>query len=304
MKKTIKSLFNKLPYIKGLYQQAKNFNDNSCFPPGHFYSPIVSVADVKKRQEEIWKEVRNNTIKGLDLNEEGQLRLVQELSTYYKDIPFTAAKQDDLRYYFENDYYSYTDGIVLYSMIRHLRPRRIIEVGSGFSSAVMLDVNELFFKDQIQLTFIEPYPDRLFSIMSEKDKQNSNVIVKSIREVDMEKFNELEKGDILFIDSSHVVKCGSDVQFILFNILPNLKDGVIIHFHDIFYPFEYPKDWVFGGFNWNEDYFLRAFLMYNTKFEIKLFAHFIHYHHSKAFSDMPLSYKNGGANLWIEKMAR
>ncbi len=91
------------------------------------------------------------------------------------------------------------------------------------------------------------------------------------------------------------------MNYILFEILPRLKSGVLIHFHDIFYPFEYPRDWVFMGRNWNENYFLKAFLMYNNQFEIKLFSHYLHQHHSTVFKEMPLVYRNGGGNLWIEK---
>src|SRR5690606_22964232 len=114
-------------------------------------------------------------------------------------------------------------------------------------------------------------------------------------------FDRLEADDILFIDSTHVAKTGSDVNYILFEILPRLKSGVLIHFHDVFYPFEYPRDWVFAGRNWNEDYLLRAFLMYNPAFEIILFSHYLHKHHPDAFAAIPLCYNNRGGNLWIVK---
>ena len=81
-----------------------------------------------------------------------------------------------------------------------------------------------------------------------------------------------------------------------------LKAGVMIHFHDVFYPFEYPKAWVFSGHNWNEDYLLKAFLMYNNSFEIRLFSEYIHRFHPQGFAEMPLTAKNFGGNLWIEKM--
>ena len=278
----------------------QDFAKNSCYPPGHYYSPIISVDDVRKRESEIWGKVKDG-IKGIELNAEKQIGLVKELSVYYKEIPFKAGKQDKIRYQFENNAYSYTDGIILYSMMRHLKPKRIIEVGSGYSSALMLDVNELYFQNQIKLTFIEPFPERLYSLMTEKDKQDAIVIGDIVQSVPVETFEVLEEGDILFIDSTHVVKTGSDVVYILFEILPKLKSGVIIHFHDIFYPFEYPKEWVFGGFNWNEDYFLKAFLMYNNSFEIKLYSHYLHTVHPHVFAEMPLSYKNFGADLWLVK---
>ena len=165
----------------------------------------------------------------------------------------------------------------------------------------MVDTNELFFNHQINLTFIDPYADRLFSLMNEKDKETINVIQSDVQLLSLDVFSTLEAGDILFIDSTHITKTGSDVNYILFEILPNLKRGVIIHFHDIFYPFEYPKDWVFRGFNWNEDYILKAFLMYNETFEILLFSEYLHLHHTESFKNLPLCYKNYGGNLWIQK---
>jgi len=301
MKQIVKSLLNKLPYVKELHEKTVNFSKNSYYPAGHYYSTIVSVESIKNREKEIWKNVGVDGIKGIELNAPGQIELAKSLSAYYKELPFSKEKNGNLRYQFENNFYSYTDGIVLYSMIRHFKPQRIIEVGSGHSSALMMDVNELFFGNKIKLSFIEPHPERLFSLMSEKDKRDSTVLEKQVQEIDLKFFEDLEKGDILFIDSSHVSKCGSDVNFILFEILPVLKSGVIIHFHDVFYPFEYPKEWVFNGWNWNEDYFLRAFLMYNKQFEIRLFANYLHLYHKDVFKDMPLTYLNTGGNFWIEK---
>ena len=127
----------------------------------------------------------------------------------------------------------------------------------------MMDVNELFFDNRISLNFVEPYPERLYSLMSERDKQVSTVLEKPVQEIGPDFFGQLEKNDILFIDSSHVAKCGSDVNYLFFEILPALKSGVLVHFHDVFYPFEYPRDWMFSGWNWNEDYLLKAFLMYS-----------------------------------------
>ena len=165
----------------------------------------------------------------------------------------------------------------------------------------MLDVNEHFFNNEIALTFVEPYPVRLNSLLKTSDKKQTNIVESFVQDVDLELFKTLKKDDILFVDSSHVVKTGSDVQHILFNILPILNSGVYIHFHDVFYPFEYPKKWVLNGFNWNEDYFLRAFLMYNNDFEIALFSDYLHKFHKSVFESMPLTYNNTGGNLWIRK---
>jgi predicted O-methyltransferase YrrM len=227
--------------------------------------------------------------------------LVQLFEQYYSEIPFTENKNNKTRYYFENGVYSYTDAIFLYSMIRHFKPKQIIEIGSGFSSSIILDTNEHFMNNSIKLTCIEPYTDRLKSLLNNNDENTTIIIEKDVQDVHIETFEKLNSGDFLFVDSTHVVKTGSDVNYILFEILPKLKSGVFIHFHDIFYPFEYPKDWVFIGRNWNEDYFLQAFLMYNNKFEIKLFSHYLHKHHKEVFNKMPLCYKNHGGNLWLMK---
>ncbi len=289
-------LADKIPY-----NQYLKFKKNSWVPAGHFYSPLVLIDEVKKRESEIWNIKNKEEIKGIDLRTEEQIQLLKSFTQFYEEIPFKATYQTNVRYQFENGYYSYSDGITLYSMIRYFKPKKIIEIGSGFSSAVMLDTNDLFFDNQIHLTFIEPFPDRLISIMKENDKVTTTVIKSDVQKVSIDNFEKLDAGDILFVDSTHVAKTGSDVNYILFEVLPSLKSGVLIHFHDVFYPFEYPKEWVYEGRSWNEDYFLKAFLMYNDKFEIKLFTDYIHKHHRMAFKEMPLAYKNTGANFWILK---
>jgi predicted O-methyltransferase YrrM len=297
LKKKIKSLINKLPYVKTLYQQSLN----SAHPNGHFYSPIVSIENIKKRESEIWKNIENDGIAGINLRTEEQKSLIRKFVQYYEEIPFKPEKQNKFRYYFENDYYSYTDSIILYSFIRHFKPKRIIEIGSGFSSAVMLDTNEFFLNNEIDLTFIDPYAERLLSLITQEDLKRVKLIESDVQLIPLDVFKELQSGDILFVDSTHVTKTGSDVNYILFEILPTLNSGVLIHFHDIFYPFEYPKEWVYKGYSWNEDYILKAFLMYNDKFEIKSFSEYLHKHHKEVFEKLPLSYLNFGGNLWIEK---
>jgi len=204
--------------------------------------------------------------------------------------------------YFDNPNYGYGDGITLYSMIRHLKPRRIIEVGSGFSSAAMLDVNELFFNNSIACTFVEPRPQLLQSLMKEGDRSRIRLLPYTVQDVDPQVFRELEASDILFIDSSHVSKTGSDVNSILFKILPILNAGVHVHFHDIFYPFEYPPHWVYENRAWNEAYLLRAFLQYNRTFEVEFFSTYMVHKHLQVFeSRMPHFLKNRGGNIWLTK---
>lgn len=272
-------------------------------PPGHFYSPIPSIDDIKKAQEKIWGRNMTNSLPGLNLNIDEQLKLFEEFKLYYKDLPFTAEKNNKLRYYFENPSYSYSDAIFLYCMIRKVKPRQIIEIGSGYSSCVMMDTNEIFLKNEIKITFIDPYPDLLVSLMRENDKIKYTIIPERLQDCELEEFSILQENDILFVDSTHVSKIYSDVNRIFFEILPRLKKGVYIHFHDVFYPFEYPKEWIYEGRAFNESYILRAFLQYNNDFRTIFFNTFLEYFFKDKFvSEMPLCLKNPGGSIWIKKI--
>lgn len=268
-------------------------------PPGHYYSPVPSKEDIQAYEKKA--DILPEKIDGINLNEQEQIEIFNQFKKYYSDLPFYHERSGNLRYYYLNDFYSYGDAIALFCMIRHLRPKKIIEIGSGFSSAVMLDTNELFFDNKIDCTFIEPYPFQLKQLLKPTD--NINLIQKRLQDVAIEEFSTLARGDILFIDSTHVSKLNSDVNYLIFEILPQLLNGVYIHFHDIFYPFEYPLSWLQQGRAWNEIYLLRAFLQYNTSFVIKYFGHFMTLFHRDQYSEfMPLCLNNPGGNIWIEKI--
>ena len=270
-------------------------------PPGHVLSPIHSADEVREREKQLYAIPR--TMPEINLNELGQLRLFDELRQYYPEQPFPAVKKDERRYWFENPAYSYSDAILLYCMIRHLRPNQIVEVGSGYSSAAMLDTNELFFDNSISCTFIDPQPQLVRSLLRDGDLGRIRIVEKEVQDVELDLFAGLRENDILFVDSSHVSKVGSDVNHLFFNVLPRLQSGIFVHFHDIFYPFEYPLDWVYEGRAWNEAYVLRAFLQYNQQFEIQLFNTFIDwFHKEKYFRDMPLVQKNTGGSIWLKKL--
>jgi len=271
-------------------------------PPGHFHSPIPSIDEVKHKEERIFNSIPKE-IPGVNLYEEEQNALFNKFKEYYNEQPFETHKQKNLRFFFENPSYSYSDAIFLYCMIRHAQPQKIIEVGSGHSSCVILDTNELFFDNTISCTFIDPYPQLLLSLIKDCDKSKSEIIEKKLQDVDMDKFSDLSAGDILFIDSTHVAKVNSDVNYAFFKILPNLKSGVYIHFHDVFYPFEYPKEWIYEGRAWNEVYLLRAFIQYNNAYKIQFFNTFLEHFHKDIFmSGMPICMKNTGGSIWIKKI--
>lgn len=300
LKSKIKSFLNRLPYLRDMAKKLESYKNSFWVPPGHFYSPVINLEDILKRKEQIFKEPEIETY-GIDLNVSQQLQLLQSFSQL-QEVPFTPNKNEEFRYFYENKFFTYSDGFFLKSILLHFRPKRIIEVGSGFSSAMMLDVNAIQFSNSINLTFIEPFPENRFNkIVRESDR--FTLIKEFTQDLDLEVFKELKPNDILFIDSSHIVKTGSELNFLLFEVLPELPSGVIIHFHDIFYPFEYPLDWAFEKRSWNENYFLRAFLMHNPDFKILIFNSFLSKFYMKEMGECSdILLKESGSSLWIQKV--
>lgn len=270
-------------------------------PPGHFESPIPSLAEVRAQAQRLFGPPPR-TIAGIDLDEPGQLALLSALEPYYRDLPFGPERRPGLRYSFDNPSYSYADGIFLYCMLRHLRPARLIEVGSGNSSCLSLDVNERHFDGRMRCTFIDPHPERLLSLLDERDRRTIDLIPRRLQDVPLATFAALEANDVLFIDSSHVGKAGSDVNCLLFDILPSLRPGVHVHFHDVLHPFEYPLDWLEAGRAFNEAYLVRAFLSFNEAFRVVLFNTFLEHFHERRFAErMPLCLRNTGGSLWLAR---
>jgi predicted O-methyltransferase YrrM len=271
------------------------------WPPGHYYSPIPSREEIEERLRRMPAEPPE-TLPGIDLRPEAQRTLLADYARYYEELPFPETAESSFRYCYENDFFSYADGIFLYCFLRHFQPRRIIEVGSGYSSALMLDTAERFLDPRPQMTFIEPYPERLEQLLRPSDEQFVEIRRERLQDVPSTAFAELQAGDFLFIDSSHVLKCGSDVQYLLFDILPALAPGVFVHFHDVFYPFEYPAYWLREGRYWNEDYFLRAFLYGNSLWEIVFFNTYVgKFFRPEIEKSMPLCLRNPGGSLYLRR---
>jgi hypothetical protein len=271
-------------------------------PPGHFYSPIPHL-DLVRRDEARIFDRSHRTLPGIALNEAEQLRLLQTFKPYYAELPFPEWKSAEFRYFFQNPGYSYSDAIFLYCMIRHARPKRIIEVGSGYSSCATLDTNERFFDFGIHCTFVDPNPETLLSLIRPADRDRIDIEATPVQELPVDRFRGLTAGDILFIDSTHVAKVGSDVNYLFFEVLPQLAPGVLVHVHDIFHPFEYPEEWIYTGRTWTEAYLLRAFLSFNDAFRIVLFNTYLETFHADFFArEMPLCLKNPGGSIWLEKV--
>lgn len=310
MFKFIKTLALLVPQLKKLKEERDNLKYErewlisrfGFVPPGHYYSPIASIESIKEREKELYGQIPER-ITSVNLNVKKQKDNLMDFAHYYKELPFREERNETLRYYFNNPSYGFCDGIFLYSMMRKLRPSRIIEIGCGYTSGLMMDVNDIFFGNSIEITFIDPYPELLLSVMKVEDQERYRILAEEVQKIELALFESLGYNDILFIDSSHVSKIGSDVNFLLHLVLPSLKEGVVIHFHDVFYPFEYPKEWIFEGKFWNEIYLLRAFLQYNRSFEVEFFNDYMAIYFEKMLSElMPLCLRRRGAGFWMRKM--
>lgn len=272
-----------------------------AFTPGHFYSPIVDSTLLLPGHEGMPHDGKN-CWEHLNLRAAEQRRYFEDLLSRFGAPKYSEHQTPSQRYYWNNNYFPPSDAFTLAGVMQKELPRRIIEVGSGFSSAVMLDTLDATRK-QVEFTFVEPYPERLYSLLSKNDRSSAKVLECPVQEVSLEAFDQLEAQDILFIDSSHVAKIGSDVTFLFLRVLPRLKPGVIVHVHDIFYPSSYPADWIRDGLGWNESLFLRAFLIGNDSFEVLAWNSYACREFPDVFqSRYPLFLQKPGASFWMRKM--
>jgi hypothetical protein len=273
-------------------------------PPGHFYSPIADLEDLKAREAAVFDP--EAPLPDVDLQPAQQRALWDKFAAHAARFTLAETKDEATaagqRYFADNDQFGPGDATIYAGMLLEYRPKRLIEVGSGFSSALFLDVNARFFDGAITSTFIEPYPDRLLGLLSEADKARTTLRREPVQATPLEVFGQLEAGDVLFVDSTHVAKAGSDVNHLFFRVLPSLKPGVLIHFHDIFHPFEYPKEWFFNGNrSWNELYMLRAFMMNNTSYRVLFFNSWFAHKHPECETALPNFWKNPGGAFWMRK---
>jgi hypothetical protein len=270
--------------------------------PGHFYSPIVDVERVRARYGQQQPNVAPEAIR---IDASAMLALWYDLLPFLKDIPFPNEADPSSRYYFHNPAFGLGDGSILHAMLRLFRPKRLVEVGSGYSSACSIETIDRYLDGDVDVSFVEPYPALLRKLLGEDRVARCTVHATGVQDTDMSVFKALEWGDILFIDSTHVMKTGSDVCHELFEVLPALKPGVLVHFHDIFWPFEYGSKWIIeDNRSWNEIYGLRAFLMYNEAFEIVFFNDWFARNRSDVImSDYPVMLNNSGGSIWIRKVS-
>ena len=249
--------------------------------PIHYYEPLPDFRSITSEQIS-----RRRSFPGIDFRWEQQLALVGELATYRDEL-------HELEFDFENAYFSGSDAAVYYTLIRHLQPQRIIEIGGGFSTQIA--AKALAANRKGKLVCIEPYPERL-------NGSNVELIQKRVEELDVEFFSSLEANDILFIDSSHTVKFRSDVCFEFLEILPRLARDVWVHVHDIFFPHDYPAEWLINRrLALNEQYLLEAFLSFNKTFATQLANYWLCLEHT---DDVRLLWPNAdrASSFWMKRV--
>ena len=279
-------------------------------PPGHYYSPIPSRQDVARHAAAKFAQ-GPECLAGVDLNVNGQLALVKSLGRVTADVTFAETAGRATRYYYGNNGFAPADALALAGMMRHFQPRRIIEAGAGYSTAAMIDVAERYLRYRLAIECIEPEPERLRSLLRPGDTDWLVVHETLVQDLPLSFYTRLQANDILFIDSSHVLKLGSDVSFMLLEVLPRLAPGVLVHIHDIPTPFEYPPEWYDEGRAWNEAPAVRAFLLFNRGYEIAYFSEYlIRFQRQAMQAHMPGALRpanaatgdSGAGSLWLRRV--
>ena len=294
-----------MPPILEIGQELCSMTRGASHPDGHFYSPVVDTEDLRRRESLVWPH--NPSVLGIDFNDASHLRVLEEFfPKYIADFDYEErgpAAEDELEwFYVRNSQFSWLDARTLFVLMRQWQPRKIVEVGSGYSSLLIADVNRRYLNGECEVICIEPYP-RPF--LKRGIRGLNRVIRNKVQDVPLTQFTELNAGDILFIDSSHVAKTGSDVNHLYFEVLPRLKAGVKVHIHDIFLPHDYPKEWVLDeNRSWNEQYLVRALLMYSSALK-PVFGCSYAFHrfpaHVKRALNIPSGHAFAGGSLWIER---
>lgn len=235
--------------------------------PGHFYSPIGDEAELKQYWISDHKARQKTRVDAL-LNYDAMTAVWNEIAPSIIAFPMT--QTEGFRYYGINSEFMYYDASILSGMIQHLNPRQIIEIGAGYSSAAMFDTVDRMRAPRLEsFTTIDPDLSRINRL---SPPASSKLIKAQVQTIPVETFAALEPGDLFFIDSSHVLKTGSDVHYEYLHILPALKSGVIIHIHDVYYPFEYPRRWVVSqNRSWNEVYLVDMMLSHGDRYEVLFF---------------------------------
>jgi hypothetical protein len=237
--------------------------------PRTIYSPIPTVPDPASPE---WQ--RRSALTGIEIDTSAQLAwLERELAPYFPELePTLAPLLQRGEFNWRNGYFQGLDVAVLFAMLRHLKPQRLIEVGSGFSTRVAVAAAAANAREghPLALTSIDPEPRADLASGLGPDHAHER---RRATDVPLARFLELAAGDVLFIDSSHTVKRGSEVNYLVLEVLPRLASGVVVHFHDIFFPEDYPRAWFERGTYLSEQYLVQAYLAENRRWDVVFAAH-------------------------------
>ena len=277
----------------------------SLSAPGTFNSPMVNLDDARPYLARE-RQCRAADVKGITFDLNAMAALWQSQAAFIAATPFSEQPDGVHRYSFLGGPYNYGDAITLRMLMNAFRPRRIVEIGSGHSTACMLDTADEIALDPLSITCVEPFPVALRSLLRPEDFARVAIVEQQVQGLDLALFASLKANDILFIDSSHVLKTGSDVHYELFHILPELAPGVLVHFHDCRWPFEYSDRLIFEQRkSWNEAYGVRALLMHSTRFEVLFYnSLFALEREAEAQAVSPDFMRNPGSAIWLRVKRR
>jgi hypothetical protein len=265
--------------------------------PVNYYSPVPNTAELPKS---LWQQRFDDSLV-FRLDGQAQLALVRRLAKWSHEMSDTPkTQQSSSEFSWENPAFSAGDAMIYYSMVREFKPKLVLEVGAGYST--LIAIKAALRNEATHVRAIDPYPPKF---LRKGLHGLDRLIVKPVQEVSLSEFQHLSSNDILFIDSTHISKIGSDVNYLILNILPYRARGVIVHFHDIFLPWEYPESWVMEKkIFYNEQYILAAFLCFNDAFAILLSNMYLsrieeyRYELQHAFPHVPAV---GGGSPWLRR---
>jgi hypothetical protein len=274
--------------------------------PVHFYQPVPDVDDLAARA--VWS--KTSALAGVDLRADEQLDLLATLGEQFGDECRWPAHGDrnQAPFFSENGSFGYACASTTYSIMRHRKPRRVVEVGSGMSTRVIAQALVTNRGDGVDATYrvVDPYPSEVVASLDGVSELSAT----RVEEEPLSTFEALEAGDVLFIDSGHTVRIGGDVNYLFLDVLPRLNPGVMVHIHDIPLPAEYPETYARNpSFRvyWTEAYLLQAFLAFNTAFEVRLAMTWMHMTQPGQFEaafphhvDEPR--RLDGSGFWIERV--
>jgi hypothetical protein len=266
-------------------------------PPGHFYSIVPGADDVARATAR--RAEAGPTLPGIALDPATMVEHFRARAALVRD--WDGGTPGTHRYHPRNQAFDRGDATMLRATLLLARPARVVEVGSGWSSACTLDTIDEAGLDTA-VTFIEPYPDNLLARLRPEDHDRVEILAQELQSVPTSVFAGLSAGDVLFIDSSHVFKPGSDVDDYFARVLPAVPVGVHVHIHDIFWPFEVPAEWLVEGRAWNEGHALRNFLHGNDAWEITVFNDwFGRFQRDVIEAELPAVLENIGGSIWLHR---